>query len=687
MRNRPAGSLARMEFIQDPRESHRELGLTDGDVLDMYRMMLLTRRLDDRMWALNRQGRAPFVVSASGHEGTQIGTVFAMDPARDWSLPYYRDVGVVLAWGMSPLDLMLGVYAKSSDPSSGGRQLPNHWSHRAKRIFSHSSPIATQFPHACGIAHALQQQGSDAVVAVYGGEGSTSPGDWSEAMNFAGIHDLPILFIIENNGYAISVPASEEIGGHIAARAQGFGMPGVWVDGNDTLAVYKATQDAVGRARAGRGPTLIEAVTYRYYAHTSDDDDKLYRSREEVETWRRKDPLARLHQYLVEARLLTEAEEAALDAEVDATITDAVRSADEAAAPGDAHSNVYRRVIAPPPATTTPEPEPVGETVNMIGAVNRTLHDIMASQADTFVFGQDVAGEKGGVFKATVGLSAEFGDDRVFNTPLAESLIIGLAVGMAAAGANPLPEIQFADFIHPAFDQIVSEVARLNYRTDGDWHCPMVIRTPFGGGIGGGLYHSQSIESFFAHVPGLKVVVPSTPADVKGLLWSAFEDPDPVVFLEPKRLYRAGRGPYPQGEHRVPLGKAALRRTGDDITIIAYGAMAIEASEAAAELAERGIGADVIDLRTLRPLDWATIGASIEKTGRALIVHEDNGFVGYGAEIAAQIAEKSFEFLDAPVRRYAAPEIPAFPFAENLERSVMPNAAGIVERAAELAEW
>ncbi len=676
-----------MDLIQDLKETHRELGLTDDQVVEMYRQMLLARRVDDRMWAMNRQGRAPFVVSASGHEGTQIGVVAALDRKKDWALPYYRDVGMALAWGMTPLDLFLGVTSKSTDPSSGGRQMPNHWSHRDLRILSHSSPIATQFPHACGIAYSLRTRGSDAVVAVHGGEGSTSEGDWSEAMNFAGIHQLPVLFVIENNQYAISVPVEDEVAGQIADRARGYGIHGVFVDGNDALAVYKVTSEAVRRARAGDGPTLIEAQTYRYYAHTSDDDDRLYRTREEVEYWRRRDPLAVLHQYLVEARLLSEESEAEMEGEIEREIRAAVAEAEASPDPTDAFSGVYRRPIPPHPATTEVQPPATGETVNLVTAINRTLHEIFEQDDRAFLFGEDVADPKGGVFKASIGLTDKFGQVRAFNSPLAESLIIGLALGMAAAGDKPFPEIQFADFIHPAFDQIVSEVARLHYRSNGDWSCPMVIRVPYGGGIHGALYHSQSIEAFYTHVPGLKVVVPSNPADAKGLLWAAYEDPDPVMFLEPKRLYRLVKAPMPPGRHVVPLGKAALRRTGEHLTIIAYGAMAYEAESAASELASLGINSDVIDLRTLKPLDWETIAASVAKTGRVLIVHEDNEFVGYGAELAAQVADKAFEHLDAPVLRYASPDVPTFPFAESLEKLVMPNAAGIVDRGKWLVQY
>ncbi|HJR90878.1 MAG TPA: thiamine pyrophosphate-dependent enzyme, partial [Acidimicrobiia bacterium] len=553
---------------------HIGLGLEDKQLIEMYRLMLMARRMDDRMWALNRQGRVPFVVGSSGHEAIQVGSVMALDRDLDWVLPYYRDMGVALAWGMRPVDVFLGTFARKTDPMSGGRQLPNHWSDPGRRVFTQSSCIGTQYPHAIGIAHGLAIQGRPGVVAVYGGEGSTSEGDWHEAMNWAGIHRLPVIFVIENNRYAISVPTSEEVAGSLSARAGGYGFAGVTIDGNDPLAVYATMTEAVARARGGGGPTLIEAETYRYYAHTSDDDDRLYRSREEVETWRRQDPLMRIRQYLIEQRLLTETEERTIDTDVTAELAAAVAEAEAAPRPDEPYARVYANPITPSEAVTEPEPAPAGSTVNLITAVNRALVDVMEAHGDTVVFGEDVAGEKGGVFKATQRLTELFGADRCFNSPLAESAIVGAAIGMAASGLRPLPEIQFADYIHPAFDQIVSEAARIHYRSDGRWACPIVIRAPFGAGIHGALYHSQSIEAFYSHVPGLKVVVPSTPADVKGLLMSAVEDPDPVIFLEPKKLYRLGKGPYPEGEWRVPIGRAAIRRQGNALTILTYGAMA-----------------------------------------------------------------------------------------------------------------
>lgn len=666
---------------------HFGLGLTKEDLVDLYRKMLISRRLDEKIWALNRQGRIPFVVSVSGHEATQIGIAAALDPERDWSLPYYRDIAFNIGLGISAEDIFMGQFAKAADPSSGGRQMPNHWSEPDLNLFTHSSVIATQYPHAVGVAYELKRRGSDGVVYVSGGEGSTSEGDWHEAMNFAGIHKLPVIFVIQNNLYAISVPAAEEVAGQVADRATGYGMEGVVVDGNSVLAMYAASTEAVARARAGEGPTLIEAKTYRYYAHTSDDDDKLYRTREEVELWRRKDPIPQFRQYLVEQRALDAAAEEQLEAEVTDLIRRAATNAESAPDPTDATSHVYANPIVPSVAVETMEPALAGEEINLITAVNRTLHYAMGRDPQTVIFGEDVADPKGGVFKATAGLTDAYGSGRSFNAPLAESVIIGLGVGIAATGTKTIAEIQFADFIHPAFDQILSEVARIHYRTNGRWGCPMVIRTPYGGGIHGALYHSQSIESFYAHIPGLKIVTPSTPADAKGLLLSAIDDPDPVMFLEPKKLYRLAVGPVPEGDHRIPIGRAALRRMGGDLTIIAYGSMAHFSVEAADRLATEGIDATVIDLRSLKPLDWPTIEAAVKRTSKVLIVYEDNEFLGYGAEVSAQISERAFDWLDAPVRRYASPEVPTFPYAASLEEQIIPNVDGIVERARALAAY
>ncbi|TML63433.1 MAG: hypothetical protein E6G17_05495, partial [Actinobacteria bacterium] len=652
-------------------DRHTELGLDRDDLVGMYRTMLLARALDQRIWGLNRMGKAAFVVSAQGHEGAQVGSAWAIDKGTDVVLPYYRDLGLVLTLGMSAYEVLLAVFARADDPNSGGRQMPNHWGSRERGIITGSSPIATHIPHAVGIALAAKYRQESRAAVCYFGDGAASKGDFHESLNFAGIHRLPVVFICENNGYAISVPlAKESAVENIAEHAHSYGFPGVIVDGNDPLDVYAAVHSALRRARSAQGPSLIECKTYRYLAHTSDDDDRTYRTPEDVEAWRKKDPLQRMKQYLIEQRLLPEAREEQLEAEVAAEVDDAVRRAEDAGEPDpdSAFSRVYARPLAP--GRDAPRAPAEGGTVrSIIDTVRQTQHDLMAADERVLVLGEDV-GPRGGVFRATDGLHAEFGDRRVIDTPLAESSIVGIAIGLALADLRPIAEIQFADFIHSAFDQIVSEAAKIHYRSNGDFHVPLVIRAPWGGGVHGALYHSQCIEAFYAHVAGLKVVVPSTPADVAGLLREAVEDPDPVLFLEHKKTYRLIKGPVPDGEWRVPIGVADVARAGDDLTIVTYGLHRHLSLEAAEALAEEGNSIEVVDLRTIAPLDRDTVLRSAAKTGRVLVVHEDNVSFGVGAEVAALVAGEAFYDLDAPVRRLAMADVPAMPFAAPMEHAV-----------------
>ena len=668
-------------------DRHTPLGLTADDLLGMYRTMLVARVLDQKVWALNRMGKAPFVVSSQGHEGAQVGSAWAIKRGIDTVLPYYRDLGVVLTLGLTPYEVLLAVFAKPSDPCSGGRQMPSHWGSRRLGIISGSSPIATHLPHAAGIAKAVQLRGEDSAVICYFGDGAASKGDFHEACNFAGIHRLPLVFVCENNGYAISVPLDKESAvSDIAQHAHSYGFTGVIVDGNDPLDCYGAVHSALRRARRGEGPTLVECKTYRYLAHTSDDDDRTYRSAEEVERWRKKDPLGRLRQYLIEQRLLPEHLEAEMDAEVRAEIDDAVIRAE--AAPDADPATVLDHVFAAPrapvvaaPALPSFEGAPERTIIDTVRAVQQEL---LAADPRVVILGEDV-GPRGGVFRATDGLYAEFGERRVIDTPLAESSIIGVAIGMALAGLRPIAEIQFADFIHSGFDQLVSEAAKLCYRSNGDFEVPMVVRVPWGGGVHGALYHSQAIEAFYAHVAGIKVVAPSTPFDVAGLLRAAIADPDPVLFLEHKKTYRSIRGPVPEGDWTVPIGLAAIARPGTDATIVTYGLhrhLSVEAADAIAE--SDGIEIEVIDLRTISPLDTATVLESVAKTGRVLIVHEDNRSFGVGAEVAAVVASEAFYDLDAPVRRLAMPDVPAMAFAPALEHAVSIGADDIVAAALRL---
>jgi 2-oxoisovalerate dehydrogenase E1 component len=599
---------------------------------------------------------------------------------------------VVLTLGMTPYDVLLGVFARAEDPSSGGRQMPNHWGHRDLRIISGSSPIATHIPHAVGLALAAKQRSSDEVAVCYFGDGAASKGDFHESLNFAGIHRLPVVFVCENNGYAISVPLSKESAvENIAQHAHSYGFGGVIVDGNDPLDVYAAVHAALRHARKGEGPTLVECKTYRYLAHTSDDDDRTYRTPQEVEMWRKKDPVQRMKQYLIEQRLLSERREEQLEQEVRDEVEESVGRAEAAAPPpaSDAFTRVWARPVRPvagapegagDPVVTRPAPSPQGGVErNIVETVRDTQRDLLAGDERVVILGEDV-GPRGGVFRATDGLCAEFGEQRVFDTPLAESSIVGIGIGLALAGMRPIAEIQFADFIHSAFDQIVSEAAKLHYRSNGAFPVPLVIRAPWGGGVHGALYHSQCIEAFYGHVAGLKVVAPSTPADVAGLLREAVDDPDPVLFLEHKKTYRLIKGLVPEGDWRVPIGVAAVAREGEDLSIVTYGLHRHLALQAAEALAEE-VSVEVIDLRTINPLDRDTVLASAAKCGRVLVVHEDNTSYGVGAEVAAVVADEAFYDLDAPVRRLCMADVPAMPFAAPMEQAVSIGADTIAEAA------
>jgi 2-oxoisovalerate dehydrogenase E1 component len=674
-------------------DRHTELGLAAADLVGMYRTILTARVLDQKIWALNRMGKAAFVVSGQGHEGAQVGSAWALQAGHDIVLPYYRDTGVMLALGMSVEQILLAVLARADDPNSGARQMPNHWGWPAGNVITGSSPIATQLPHAAGLAYAAKLRGEDRVAVSYFGEGATSKGDFHEALNFAGIHQLPMVFVCENNGYAISVPmASESAVDDVADRAHAYGFGGVIVDGNDPLDVYAAVHSAVRHARRGDGPTLVECKTYRYLAHTSDDDDRTYRTPQEVEAWRKKDPLRRITQYLIEQRLLSEADEERIEAEVKAEVDGAAKRAEAAAAPAPAtaYTKVFARPLRPVPgapvgagdpaeaprAMATPE---ATTDRNVIDTVRWTQQRLMAGDPRVVILGEDV-GPRGGVFRATDGLADEFGAGRVLDTPLAESSIIGIGIGLALAGLRPIAEIQFADFIHSGFDQLVSEAARIHYRSNGGFEVPLVVRAPWGGGVHGALYHSQSIEATYAHIPGLKVIVPSTPADVCGMLRTAIEDPDPVLFLEHKKTYRLVTGPVPDDDAwRVPIGLAEVARAGDDLTVVTYGLHRHLCLEAAGVLAdEDGASVEVVDLRTISPLDRDTVLASVAHTGRCLVVHEDNVSFGVGAEVAALVAAEGFWDLDAPVRRLATADVPSYPFAGPLEAELFVDTPKIV---------
>jgi 2-oxoisovalerate dehydrogenase E1 component len=654
-------------------------GLTRERLLEAYRSMLASRLVDAKILVLLKQGKVFFHIGASGHEAAQVATALAMRPGHDWAYPYYRDLAFSLQYGYSMEEIFLEAMHRRGGPSSNGFAMPFHFGHRRLRIVSQSSPTGTQYLQAVGTAMGAKRDGTDEMVYVSSGEGATSEGEFHEAISWAVRGKFPVVFVVQNNGYAISVPVSDQVvGGSVCEMVRGYaGLHRYRVDGCDFAAMYNTASEAVAVARSGDGPCLIEANTVRLLPHSSSDDQRKYRDPAELEEERRRDPIPRLEAVLIERGFLSATDIERLRADMQEHVN---RAADAAEAEGfpDA-SEVTTFVYAPEPAVKAGgfvEPAHAGPTVVMVDAINHALGEELEHNPKMLVYGEDVAGDKGGVFTATRGLTSKFGPDRVFNSPLAEASIVGTAFGLAVRGEyRPVVEIQFGDYIWPAFMQLRDEVAMLRYRSYNQWTCPMVVRVAVGGYIHGGLYHSQSIDGFFAHIPGIRVVYPSNAADAKGLLKTACRENDPVLFLEHKGLYRqsfAAR-PEPGPEYLLPFGLAAVRRTGEDATVITWGMLVQRAMEAARKL-EEGSGAsiEVIDLRTLNPLDTETMLRSVRKTGKVLIAHEDTLTGGFGAELAAIVASEAFERLDAPVVRVAAKDAPV-PYAPALESAMLPQ--------------
>jgi len=665
--------------------------LTDKELVGLHRLMVRSRAFDRRALAAQRQGRLGTYAMLEGHEAAQVGSAAALRPG-DFVYPAYREHGVQIARGM-PLEVILAYW----------RGLPNSdWDVHAYRMMSIAVPIASHLPHAVGHAYAARLAGDDVVTAAYFGDGATSETDFHSGLNFAGVWRTPTVFICENNLYAISVPyAKQTASATIAEKAAGYGMPGVLVDGMDVLAVYAATREAVERAAAGDGPTLIEAVCYRFGAHATADDARLYRDTGEETEWRRRDPVARFGVFLEARGLWDDEQEAALVAESEADFDQALETIEARPLPG--RDDIIRHAAAKVPARLVEQlnqlevlrgetptavtdvaaavaddalPDGPTERWTMAEALNAAMAEAMERRPETVLLGEDV-GVAGGVFRITEGLHARFGRDRVIDTPLNESGIVGAAIGIAVAGGRVIAEIQFDGFVYPAFDQIVSHLGRVRYRSRGHIGLPVVVRMPNGAGIGAHEHHCDSPEAYFAHAPGLTVVVPSTPIDAKGLLAAALEAEDPVIFLEPKVLYRAGRQDVPTSHYTVPLGKAAVRRSGADITVVTYGGMVPQALTAADEVATEGIEAEVIDLRTVAPWDIETVVDSVTRTGRMLFVQEPHRTGGIGAEVVAEIAERCGYELLAPPRRIAATDAPWPQFA--IERHALIGTVEIAE--------
>jgi 2-oxoisovalerate dehydrogenase E1 component len=662
----------------------RDTDLDEKTLLEWFRLMLLGRQIDYRCQVLNRQGRAPFIISCAGHEAAQIGVAWPLRPKHDWIAPYYRDIVLCFRMGLTPLDLMLSVLAKPDDPASGGKQTPGHFSDTRLNIVSGGSPLSTQMVHAAGVAYALKMDGTDKVAMTCYGEGAGSEGDTHEAFNFAAIHKLPEIFVCQNNGFAISVPFDKQYAiEHAAQRAAGYGFPGVTVDGRDPVTCYHVAKQAVARARSGEGPSLIECLVDRLGAHSSEDDQRRYRSQEELDQLAANDCLARFRKRLLDERILDEKTVAEYEEQVKEEVTRATRQGLDSpdAKPEDALTNVYSMDV---PAGFDPDPKAEIEDMNMVQAVRDALAHEMERDERVMVLGEDV-GPKGGVFLVTDGLYARFGEDRVIDTPIAESSIAGIALGLSLAGKRPVAEMQFTDFAHMAFNQVTNEIAKFRYRTDGDWGVPLVIRAPMGGHSHGALYHSQSIEARFA-TPGLKIVIPSTPYEAKGLLIASMRDPDPVLFFEHKRLYRMFKERVPKGDYLIPLQRARVARGGDDLSVFCYGLMVHYALEAAKNLEQEGWSVEVVDLRTVYPLDRDAILASARKTGKCLVLYEDNFSVSIGSEVAALIADGAWRWLDAPVKRLGGLDVPSMPYAQPMEDFFMPNPEKITAALKELAE-
>ena len=706
-------------------------GLTRDQLVASYRLMCLSRRTDDREILLKRQQKIFFQISGAGHEALLVAAGLALKPGYDWFFPYYRDRALCLTLGSTVEEMLLQAVGSSEDPSSGGRQMPCHWGNPRLNIVSASSVTATQCLHAIGCAEAGRYYArhpeaaavpadahdyrnfkdvrfhGDEVVYLSIGEGSTSQGEFWESLNTASNQKLPVLYVVEDNGYAISTPVEVNTpGGSISRLVANFpNFHFAEVDGCDLIASYAAMREAVAWCRSGRGPAFVHGHVVRPYSHALSDDERLYRSVEEIAADAARDPLPRFQRYLLREGILDAAAIEALEREVEEEVQAAAERALGAPIPAVSSilCHVYSEDLDPCATALQTTPAIGGPEKGMADLINACLHDEMRRDPRIVVYGEDVAdasreeplqaGElkgKGGVFKLTAGLQVEFGSDRVFNSPLAEANIVGRALGYGVRGMKPVVEIQFFDYIWPALHQMRNELSNLRWRSDGTFSAPCVIRCPIGGYLtGGSIYHSQSGESIFTHTPGIRVIMPSNALDANGLLRTAIRCDDPVLFLEHKRLYREnyGRAPYPGPEYMIPFGKAATVCAGSDLTVITYGAVVPRALQAANRAQrELDISVELIDLRSLSPYDWEAIAISVRKTNRVLVAHEDMLSWGYGAELAARIADELFESLDAPVRRIGGMDT-FVAYQPALEDAILPQPERIFEAIVALARY
>jgi len=687
------------------------------DLLSAYRLMLLSRKIDDKEIQLKNQSQAFFQISGAGHEAVLVAAGRNLRPGHDWFLTYYRDRALALTLGVTPLDMLLGSVGAATDPASGGRQMPSHWSNTRLNIPSASSAVATQCLHGIGVAEAGRlyerladipdresQFERDEITLITIGEGSTSEGEFWESLNTACTRNLPVLYLVEDNGYAISTPVEVQTPGGDLSRVVS-GVPNLQVyrcDGTDYLASFDTMREAVAHVRSRKGPALVHAKVIRPYSHSLSDDEKLYKTKEEREAEARRDPIVRLRDLILSEELASAEELAQLTGDVEREVNEAVERA--LAAPKPEPDTAARYVFSPDvdPTSAQFETDPAldGAPDTMVGAINATLRDEMARNPRIVVFGQDVADAsreaalakvsgKGGVFKVTHGLQKLYGSDRVFNSPLAEANIIGRAVGMALRGIKPVVEIQFFDYIWPGYMQLRDEMAMMRYRSDNHWSCPMVVRVPIGGYLRGGApYHSQSGVAIFAHCPGIRIVFPSNARDAAGLLRTAIRCDDPVMFLEHKHLYRQtyNKAAYPGPDYMIPFGKASVVREGTDVVIFTWGALVQRAIVAAQQAEHDNISVAIVDLRTIVPLDWDTIAAYTRKTNRVIVAHEDQMTAGFGGHIAARIGQELFDELDAPVTRVASLDCPVA-YAPVLEEAILPGSADVLKAIRSVAAY